>query len=108
MVLVLSDRYKPLIEKLKQPYYKVVFLSEFFNIEKGCRQEDPIAAYLFIICAEILQLKVNSIDSITGIKLGNTTYKMTRFADDTTMILDGTSASLLAALNTLEIYCYFS
>ena len=84
------------------------FLSEFINIEKGCRQGDPIAAYLFIICAEILLLMINSNDSITGIKIGDTTHKITQFADDTTIILNGTSVSLLAALNTLEVYGSYS
>ena len=84
------------------------FLSEFINIEKGCRQGDPIAAYLFIICAEILLLMINNNDSITGIKIADTTHKITQFADDTTIILNGTSVHLLAALNTLEVYRSYS
>ena len=84
------------------------FLSEFINIEKGCRQGDPIAAYLFIICAEILLLMINNNDLITGIKIGDTMHKITQFADDTTIILNGTSVSLLAALNTLEVYGSYS
>ena len=31
-------------------------------------------------------------------------YKLTQFADDTTIILDGTSKSLQATLNILEIF----
>ena len=84
------------------------FLSDFINVEKGCRQGDPIAAYLFIICAEILLLMIINNDSISGIKIGNTMHKITQFADDTTIILDGASVSLLAALNTLEVYGSYS
>ena len=35
-------------------------------------------------------------------------YKLTQFADDTTIILDGTSKSLQATLNILEIFCEIS
>ena len=47
-------------------------------------------------------------ECIGGIKIGRAIYKITQFADDTTLILDGTSVSLLAALNTLEIYGSYS
>ena len=42
--------------------------------------------------------------SIKGITINNTVYQITQFADDTTIILDGTPASLQAALNTLEVF----
>ena len=45
-------------------------------------------AYLFIIFAEILLLLINNNDSITGMKMGNTTHKITQFADET-IILNG-------------------
>ena len=36
--------------------------------------------------------------------MGSEEYKITQFADDTTIILDGSERSLLSALNTIEIF----
>ena len=66
----------------------------FINIEKGCSQGDPIARYLFIICAQILNLMLKYNQSVRGIKVGNTEFRLTQFADDTTIILDGTRSFL--------------
>ena len=95
-------------QNIKAAVLQSGFLSEFINIEKGCRQGDLIAPYLFIISAQILFLLIENNKCIGGIKIGRGNYKITQFADDTTLILDGTSVSLLAALNTLEIYGSYS
>ena len=83
-------------------------LSDFINIQKGCRQGDPIAPYLFIIVAQILTILIKNNKSIKGVKIGNAEFKLVQFADDTTLILDGTMESLQAAFNTLEIFGTFS
>ena len=79
------------------------FLSDFIQIGRGCRQGDPISVYLFIMAAEVLTLLFLNNDRIRGICIKNLEFKCTQFADDTTLILDGTSDSLESALNTLEI-----
>ena len=79
-------------------------LSESFNISRGCKQGDPIAPYLFIICGEILTILICNNKYIHGITVDNTEYILTQFADDTTLFLDGSQRSLQAALNVLEIY----
>ena len=81
------------------------FLSDSFAIiERGCRQGDPIAPYLFLLCAQILFLMIDNNKYIKGITVKDHSFNISQFADDTTLVLDGSKESLLAALNTLEIF----
>ena len=79
------------------------FPSKPINIERGCRQGDPITAYVFLLCAQISLLMVDNNNSIAGISIKKHSYKITQFADDT-IFLDGSKDSLIATLNTLEIF----
>ena len=79
-------------------------LSKFFNIKRGCLQGDPCSPFLFILTGQILSLLVHNNQNIKGIKIGNTEYMLTQFADDTTLLMDGSRESLHAAWNTLEIF----
>ena len=69
------------------------FLSESITIERGCRQGDPIISYLFLIAAEMLNIIIKMTPEIVGIKIGKTEFKMVQYADDTTIILDGSRDS---------------
>ena len=80
------------------------YLSDPIPIEKGCRQGDPIAPYLFLIAGEISNIMITSNPDLKGIVIGKTEHKIVQFADDTTIILDGSLGSLQATLNILEIY----
>ena len=83
-------------------------LSSFFHTELGCKQGDPISQYLFILCAEILAIKIKHNKKIKGIKLNNKEFILTQYADDTSVILDGSEESLNETLNELENYAKYS
>lgn len=79
-------------------------LSEWFYLYRGCRQGDPLSPYLFILCAEILAILIRNNKDIKGIKIGNTELLISQYADDTSIILDGTQKSLESCMNVLQFY----
>ena len=73
-----------------------------FKTERGCKQGDPISPYIFILCAEVLAIKIRSNEKIKGIRINNKDFILTQYADDTTVILDGSEDSLKETLYELE------
>ena len=45
------------------------FMSEFFYLQRGGRQGDPVSPYIFILCAEILSFMLRNEKSVKGIKI---------------------------------------
>ena len=72
---------------------QVGVLSDFFPIKRGCKQGDPIAPYLFIICAQVLCETILTNKNINGIKIGSDKFKISQFADDTKLFMDGSESS---------------
>lgn len=80
------------------------FISDSFPVQRGCRQGDPLSPYIFLLCAEILALMLKENKDIKGITIGDTEYKLSQFADDTTMLLDGSEKSLHETFIILQRY----
>ena len=57
---------------------QVGFLSEIFPIKRGCKQGDPIAPYIFILCAQIL-CEIILPNKMNGIKIGSEEFKILQF-----------------------------
>jgi hypothetical protein len=77
------------------------FSSINFEISRGVRQGCPLSAYLFIVVAEILAIKIRNDVNIKGINIGNNEIKVVQMADDTTNFIKDI-ASLKVLLSTLE------
>ena len=83
-------------------------VSEYFKPGRGCRQGDPISPYLFIICAEILGILIRNNRDIKGIKINGEEYKISQYADDTSLFTDGSPQSLDGILQTLDFFACIS
>ena len=85
-------------------YSKMALCPTFFYLKRGCRQGDPISPYIFILCAEILTKMIRNNKDIKGIHINNKEFKLSQYADDTQLLLDGSEISLKEALCTLKQY----
>lgn len=84
------------------------YMSDFFRLKRGCRQGDPISPYIFILCAEILGKMIRNNNKIKGITINTKEFKLSQYADDTQIFLDGTESSLKEALIILNKFYIMS
>ena len=84
------------------------FMSDFFKLKRGCRQGDPISPYIFILSAEILGKMIRKNENIKGITIHNKEFRLSQYADDTQVFLDGTEESLRETLSVLNIFYHMS
>ena len=79
------------------------YMSNYFQLTRGVRQGCPLSCYIFILCAELMGIAIRCNENIRGIRIDpDNEIKITQFADDTTLILDGSNASIRNAINVIE------
>ena len=76
----------------------------FFELGRGVRQGCPLSPYIFILFVEVLATAIRRDNEIKGTSVGNVECKISQFADDTTMILDGSQVSLERSFALLDSF----
>ena len=71
------------------------------------RQGNPVSAYLFILCLEILFLLIKNNKYIKGIKMFENTFLYAAYADDSTFFLKDKN-STKELLNTINYFSSFT
>jgi len=79
----------------------------YFDLLRGCRQGDPISAYLFILVIEVFFQMVRTNRLIEGLTILNFEHKLTAYADDSTFFLKN-EASVRELLKTFELFSKYS
>ena len=57
-------------------------ITQWFRVQRGCRQGVFISPYIVILCVEILAIMIREDSDIKGIWIHKTEYKISQFADD--------------------------
>lgn len=70
----------------------------------GCRQGDPIASYIFILCAEVLAIRLRNNKNIPVLNISNCPILPSQYADDTSLMLDGTEISLRESIDEINAF----
>ena len=60
---------------------------DYFRLERGVRQGDPLSPYLFLLAIETLAIAIRENKEIKGIKIKQEETKLLQNADDTTAVL---------------------
>ena len=63
------------------------YYSPWFQIKSGVAQGCPLSPLLFLVVAEGLKISLDMQRGFEGIRVGGKYYKLSQFADDTTLVL---------------------
>ena len=81
-------------------------MSDYFTLERGVRQGDPLSPYLFVVAIESLAKAIRKNPTIRGIMIGNEETKLLQYADDMTAVLSDIN-SVQALFDLLEVFRNF-
>ena len=77
------------------------WLSSKIHMRRGIRQGCPLSALLFILCVEVMAIKLRDSDDVSGFNFENHVYKVTQYDDDTTITVRDLE-SVAHALNIIS------
>ena len=62
--------------------------TQYFHLERGAHQGDPISTYIFILALEVLSFLVRNNKDIKGLNIFDHLFLYTAYAVDTTFFLE--------------------
>ena len=80
--------------------------TQYFHLERGARQGDPILAYIFILALEVLSFLVRNNKDIKGLNIFDHLFLYTAYADDTFFLENKESIEEL--VKTFTLFSSFS
>ena len=83
------------------------YTTDYFKLERGTRQGDPLSAYLFILVFEVLFIQVREDIDIKGFTVNDVELKLSCYADDGYFMVK-TVDSLKKILRYFDIYSLYS
>ena len=78
----------------------------FFTLQRRVWQGCPPSPYLFILFVDVLGKSIRANSRIQAVAVNNTEIKISQYADDTALILNGEQEYLSATLNTINNFGY--
>ena len=92
----------------EQNYSRIMlngYLGNKICLQGGIRQGDPASGYLFNLAVEVLSTQINKSRQLNGINISPTKeIRISQYADDTILLLDGSNRSLKGALDELRLF----
>ena len=83
------------------------YTTDYFKLERGTRQGDPLSAYLFILVLEVLLIQVREDIDIKGFTVNDVELKLSCYADDGYFMVK-TVDSIKKILRYFDIYSLYS
>ena len=83
-------------------------MTKYFELQKGAQQRDPISAYLFILCFEIVFILIKTNKRVKGINIFKHTYLHSAYAEDNTTFFLREKRSIKELLNTFATFSKYS
>ena len=81
--------------------------TKYFKLERGARQGDPIAAYLFIIALEFMFIMIKNDNAIKPLEICDSKFLYSAYADDVSFYLKDYN-SVRALSRVLETFSKYS
>ena len=78
----------------------------YFPLERGTRRDDPLSAYLFILCIETLLIQIRENKEVKGIRIGDNAIQPSAYADDADFLTSDVSSleALFQTCATFQLY----